>query len=322
MRYLLRSTLLAISFILMLSAALHAQEEVINQTFENITDLNIGTVSGDCIIEAGTGNGVTVNLVYNYSPTGCFEPEFEQNGSRLRLDERFRQARSCNGNSVWTITVPSSINVDVSSASGSISLTGCEGEHSLESASGRIDVEDCQGDFEIDNASGRVEITNSDGEFNIDNASGRVRMQNVSGSFTVDNASGDVVVDDARGDFSIDNASGDIEAVDMTIEGRSNFDTASGDISILLANSPEHDLTLDSASGDVELNYGGNRVVGFFEFTARADRGRIISPYQFDNEEEFWRGTTLYERKSFTRGEGEPTILLDTASGRAVLELD
>jgi len=322
MRYLLRSILLAISFILMLSGALHAQEELINQTFENITDLNIGTVSGDCIIEAGTGDEIVVNLVYQYSPTGCFEPELEQNGSQLRLSERFRQARDCNGYSEWTITVPSRINVDVSSASGSISLTGCEGEHSLESASGRIEVEDCQGDFEIDNASGRVEITNSDGEFNIDNASGRVRMQNVSGSFTVDNASGDVVVANARGDFSIDNASGDIDAVDMTIEGRSNFDTASGDVTLMLAQSPGYDLILDSASGDVELNYGGNGVVGFFEFTAQADRGRIISPYQFDNEEEFWRGTTLYERKSFTMGEGEPTIRLRTTSGRAVLELD
>lgn len=322
MKYLLRNVVLTIIFITLLSVPLHAQEEVINQVFENITELDVGTVSGDCIVKAGTGDEVTVNLVYQYSPTGCFEPEFVQNGDRLRLSERFRQSRSCNGYSEWTITVPSSINVDVSSASGSISLTGCEGEHSLESASGRIEVEDCRGDFEIDNASGRVEITNSDGEFNIDNASGRIRLQNVSGSFNVDNASGDVVVADARGDFSIDNASGDIEAVEMMIEGRSNFDTASGDISILLANSPEHDLILDSASGDVELNYGGNRVVGFFEFTARADRGRIVSPYQFDNEEEFWRGSTLYERKSFTRGEGEPTILLDTASGRAVLELD
>ncbi|UCD38812.1 MAG: DUF4097 family beta strand repeat protein [Fidelibacterota bacterium] len=320
MKHLLRNAVFALIFIALLSAPLYAQEEAISKTFKNINQLDVRIVSGDCIIEAGKGNEVTVDLVYDYSPD-CFEPEFSADGNRLRLRERFERYRNCSGYSEWTITVPKGIDIDFSSASGDLSLTGCEGEYFLESASGRIEIESCQGEFEIENASGRVEIMDSDGEFSIDNASGRIRMEDVSGRFELDNASGNIDVVNVRGEFEVDNASGDIEAVEILIEDESNFDTASGDVIITLAKSPEHDVALESASGDVVLNYGGNKVVGFFEFTARADRGRIISPYKFDVEEEYERGNRVYERKSFTRGKGEPEILLRTSSGRAELEL-
>ncbi len=298
MKNLLGTTVLAVLFVSFLAAPLHAKEEKISKTFKNISNLDIETVSGDCIVKAGTGNKVAVDLVYEYSQD-CFEPEFIENGDRLRLKERFR-GYGCSGYSTWTITVPKGVNIDFSSASGGIALTGCEGEFILESASGRIEIENCKGDFEIDNASGRIYISASNGRFEIDNASGRIAMRDVSGEFEIDNASGTIDVENARGGFEVDNASGDIDATEILIEDRSTFDTA---------------------SGDVVLNYGGNKVIGFFEFSAREDRGRIISPYKFDKEEESERGNKIYVRKSFTRERAKPEIILSTSSGRAELRL-
>ncbi len=319
MKDLLGTTVLAVLFVPFLAAPLHAKEEKISKTFKNITNLEIKTVSGDCIVKAGTGDKVVVDLVYEYSQD-CFEPEFIENGDRLRLKERF-WGYGCSGYSTWTITVPKGVNIDFSSASGGIALTGCEGEFILESASGRIEIENCKGDFEIDNASGRIYISASNGRFEIDNASGRIAMRDVSGEFEIDNASGTIDVENARGGFEVDNASGDIDATEILIEDRSTFDTASGDVVVTLAKSPEHDITLGSASGDVVLNYGGNKVIGFFEFSAREDRGRIISPYKFDKEEEYERGNRIYVRKSFTRERPKPEIILSTSSGRAELRL-
>jgi hypothetical protein len=113
----------------------------------------------------------------------------------------------------------------------------------------------------------------------------------------------------------------------MEIEDRSEFDTASGYIEIILAATPTHDMELETASGDVVLNYNGNLVVGQFDFTARRDRGRIDAPYKFDTEEEFVRGHSrwdddvVYERKSFTREQETPKIIMGTASGRIELRL-
>jgi DUF4097 and DUF4098 domain-containing protein YvlB len=159
----------------------------------------------------------------------------------------------------------------------------------------------------------------------LDNASGRIILAEVSGRIELDNASGNVDMKRVKGRFSVDNASGDIEANGIEIEDRSEFDTASGDIELLLAATPKHDMELETASGDVVLNYGGNPMVGQFEFTARRDRGRIDAPYKFDVEEEFtrrhsrWDDDNVYVRKSFTREGETPRIIMGTASGRVEL---
>ncbi|UCH09863.1 MAG: DUF4097 family beta strand repeat protein [Fidelibacterota bacterium] len=318
-------TLLLCLLIPLLSGSLVAKGETITETFKNIKRLDIETVSGDCVVETGKGKQVTVKVDYDY-PEDCFVPEFDEFSGALRVRERFRGHWSCNGYSEWTITVPKDIDIEYSSASGSFSIRGTEGDLSIESASGRIEIEDCKGQFELDNASGRIEITDASGDFEVDNASGRIRLSNVSGKFELDNASGNIDIKDASGRFHVDNASGDIEAVDITIEDDSEFDTASGDVLVVLAKSSAFDLELDAASGDVVLDYNGNPVTGYFEFTARKDRGRIVSPIKFDTEEEYepgWgdgRHPVIYLRKTFTRGDKEPVILLSTSSGTAELK--
>jgi hypothetical protein len=49
-------------------------------------------------------------------------------------------------------------------------------------------------------------------------------------------------------------------------------------------------------------------------------RGRIVAPFDFDDEEEFERWGQDYARKSFKRGNDGPMIAIETASGRAELK--
>ncbi|RLD82125.1 MAG: hypothetical protein DRJ10_05370 [Bacteroidetes bacterium] len=86
-----------------------------------------------------------------------------------------------------------------------------------------------------------------------------------------------------------------------------------------MAKSSSYDLTLSSASGDVTLNYNGNDLSGFYEFTARVKKGRIISPVKFDKEEVIEKNGKKYDVKSFTKGNSSPIILIKTSSGTAKL---
>lgn len=309
----------------LISGGLVAKDGELHEEYKGIDELEIETVSGDCLIEGTNGNKVVVDLKYGYSEN-CFEPLVDKSGGRLRIRERFH-GRGCSGYSQWTISVPRDMDIDFSSASGELILSNCEGTFTMESASGGIEVANCTGDFEMDNASGRIRIRDSEGKFEVDNASGRITLTDVSGRIELDNASGSVDLKRVKGRFSVDNASGDIEADAMEIEDRSDFDTASGDIEINLAATPQHDMELETASGNVVLNYNGNPLVGLFEFTARKDRGRIDSPIGFDTEEEFVRGHSrwedaVYVRKTFTKGQDTPKIIMGTASGRVKLRLD
>ena len=313
----------AVAILLLTAAGPAWAGEKISKTFRGIQVLDLHMVSGDVVLEARRGRTVTVDLTYNYS-YDCFEPVMERRGDELILEEDFH-GRNCSGHSTWRLTVPANLDIQYSAASGDLSITGLSGSFELSSASGDMTIKDSKGEFEIDNASGRIVIAQSSGEFEIDNASGRITLEEVRGEIELDNASGRVRIDQATGRFDVNNASGDIDARGLQIDHRSSFSTASGDIEISLAHSLTYDLTLSSASGDALLNYGGNPVIGSFEFEAREGRGRITAPYPFDSEEMFddggrsrRRGYTTV-RKIFTRDADQPRVVLKTVSGKVEL---
>ena len=158
------------------------------------------------------------------------------------------------------------------------------------------------------------------GEFDVSTASGDVEMINCQGEFELSSASGDVVVENCEGDFECSSASGRVEGIDVKLATTSSFSSASGSVEVILGSSPIDDLSVSSASGRATLNYNGNTMNGYFELVAREGRGRIVCPIDFENEEEFSRHGQYYVAKSFTKGSGEPEIVVETASGRATLK--
>lgn len=78
---------------------------------------------------------------------------------------------------------------------------------------------------------------------------------------------GDVVVTDPRGELDLQSATGDV-----TVE---------------LAGPPRQDISVKSTTGTATVDFNGHPVSGAFEFTARADQGRITAPFDFETEEEY-----------------------------------
>ena len=78
-------------------------------------------------------------------------------------------------------------------------------------------------------------------------------------------------------------------------------------------------VDVNTGSGNAVLNYGGNTIKGFFEFTADEKRGKIVSPFDFDNESTYMQSGRVYMRKSFTRSASTPKVTISTGSGTAEL---
>ena len=142
----------------------------------------------------------------------------------------------------------------------------------------------------------------------------------MSGELDFSTASGDIKIRTAQGHFDLSCASGDVEATRITLDEESEFSTASGDVEVQLDKTSEYDIEISTASGDVTLDYSGNDIKGYFEFSAKKRSGNIKSPIDFDREEEFGRNGDEYVKKSFTRGGGTPKIYISTASGRISLK--
>ncbi|PKK83969.1 MAG: hypothetical protein CVT49_05965 [candidate division Zixibacteria bacterium HGW-Zixibacteria-1] len=151
-------------------------------------------------------------------------------------------------------------------------------------------------------------------------ASGSFSVEDMTGDFKVNTASGNIDITNCSGVFDINTASGDIDASGITIEDDAVFGTASGTVRVDLAETPEYDIRVGSASGKAILMYNGHEIKGNFEFSYRPGKGHIECPYDFDDEEEYYNGDQVYIRKSFVRGSDVPFVHIGTASGRAVLK--
>ena len=334
MRYL--NLTMKVLFILFVMYGFSIAEEL-NKTFTGIRSINIETTSGDCIIKAGTTNEVVVHMISEVVPQGAFRPEVRQSGDRLNIEEEWRGSSS--GRVKWTLTVPEEITIDFSTASGDLSVNipktyleaktasgditveNTDGEMELKTASGEVSLEDVTGEtIEIKTASGEVTLKSVTGDIQISTASGDVTGRNLEGDIQIGTASGEIDLNGLKGSLEFSCASGDITLSEVILERSASFSTASGDVKVSLAKSAAYDIKMSAASGDVRLDYNGNEITGYFEFTARKRSGTISSPFDFDNIEEFDKHGQTYELKSFTRAKDSPRIYLNTASGSAILK--
>lgn len=250
------------------------------RTFDRKDVVKINTVSGDCIVEKGEGDKITVEVINSYRPRDSFEPKFRERSRSLKLTERFFDSNS--GSATWTLTVPEGTDIEFSSASGNLTISDLHGAFSATTASGDIELRNCAGEYEISSASGDVDLA------------------------------------DCRGEFKVSTASGDIDAAAVTLDEESSFSTASGKAQVQLKTSPDYDLQVSSASGRAELDLDGNRMNGTVEMVAKAHGGRISAPVKCDREETFHRWGDTYIRQVFNLGRSGPEVSIHTASGRAV----
>jgi DUF4097 and DUF4098 domain-containing protein YvlB len=314
-----KTILLAGLTIFLLAVNLQAgRKNEINKSFEAMKMVRINTISGDCVVKVGDNDKIDVQLTYTYMPEENFEPLFQTKGSSLYLEEDM--TGSTHGSALWTLTVPAETRINFSTASGDFTADDLKGRVSVETASGNIELSNCNSKIRAETASGDIRLTDSEGDFNLETASGDIVVSDCKGVFDLNAASGDIETENCRGEFEVNAASGDIEALKTFIEEASTFSVASGDVYVELAETAEFDLSLSSASGNATLDYNGHPVSGYFEFTAREGRGNIRAPFPFDDEEVFERYDQDYISKSFTLGSDTPSITIETATGKAVLE--
>ncbi len=335
----MRRGMIVVALTLMLAFGLAetASAKELHKSFSGFTKVDLSTVSGDVLIKTHSSDKVVVDVIYDVEPDDVIEFIFKESGKTLTIKEKW-QGSSRRANVDWTLTVPADIEIDFSTASGDITAAGLTGGIDANTASGDIDLRDMKGDMELTTASGDAKLVNLEGDIEISTASGDISVDNVSGDVELATASGDIEasglsdkidlsvasgdikISDSKGAFDIGCASGDINAEGIVIKDDSEFSAASGDVEIVLAETCDFDLELASASGDVVLDYDGNEVKGYFEFTTRKRRGRIVCPFDFDKEEEYEDDGETYLRKSFTRGGDTPRIEISTASGKVVLK--
>ena len=317
MRNIYAISFLVLSFLIVSVCSMAQEEKTVEKSYDGLEKIEANFASGDLTLIKGTSNTVKIKLVYTYDDDQ-FTPEFEQNGSKLEIDEKFERG-STSGYSKWTMTIPDGLSFDVNSGSGDITAADLEVDIDSNSGSGDIDLENVNGDLDVNNGSGDVNVDQHSGEVSVNTGSGDVTLSDSKGEVDINAGSGDIKLTSVNADFSINTGSGDVRADDVTISGKSSFNSGSGDTEISLGAVLDHSISINSGSGDAELDFNGHEISGFVTMKANKKNGEIDAPFEFDKVEEEDQGNQTIIKKTVKLGSKDININVGTGSGKAVI---
>jgi DUF4097 and DUF4098 domain-containing protein YvlB len=168
----------------------------------------------------------------------------EESATRIRVD--------------YTIRVPRSIDVSVSTASGDIWLEELEGAQEVATLSGDISVSDIGRDTSVAQVmktkSGDVVAGALTGDVSLSSLSGDMEINGFTGRLQVSTKSGDVTIQAGAGPVHARTLSGDLLVrLDSLGEGPVALTSVSGDIGLSIPEASAVDLSARSTSGEVDV---------------------------------------------------------------------
>ena len=293
-----------------------AQDKTVNKTFSNIKNIRLNTASGDIQIKKGSGAEVKVQVKYTYDDDN-YKVIMDQSESRLTLKEEFDRG-SFSGNSSWTLEIPDNIDISMNTGSGDIIVENLKIEIKSNTGSGDVTLTAVDGELDFNTGSGDIELENVAGEVAMNTGSGDIRARKGKGNYAFNAGSGDIRVEDLNGDFNMNTGSGNVNARAITITAASSFNTGSGSSSVALAGPLDHNISVNSGSGDATLNFAGHPISGEVVMTANERNGDIVAPFKFDKEEVIDdNGNSRRIRKTAKLGSKDIRIKVGTGSGTA-----
>ena len=307
-------------------------------TFSERELVTIELGSGDVTVNASQMGEIRVTVEYTYSPN-VYRPIFVENVRQLVLKEEFSRSglSTVRGYSKWTVMVPPETRIRCSTGSGAVAIEGVRGAMRVTTGSGTVAIEGGRSGISVNTGSGTVEVTGFGGDLEVGTGSGRVSVEDYEGNGHISTGSGRIIVTRANGHLQgstgsggmeldlvtgsvrASSGSGNIIVTGVKIEKPSSFNAGSGNVEVTLGDSPANDISLGTGSGKATLDYGGNPIRGHFVLSALQRKGRIESPFSFDQETTFTPGGQTYDQKSFTRGASNPQVIISTGSGLARL---
>jgi DUF4097 and DUF4098 domain-containing protein YvlB len=302
--------------VLLVGCQISGAQELVDQVdnrFEGVRSISVEGVF--CDVSVKPGNASEVHLLGEIRVTrggDDFSIEVSQNGSELKVwvehpnnirgmvkgflsfqvpDDVSLKVKNVSGN--VKVEKIGSDNMELSSVSGNVNVSGAGSNTSLGSVSGNIDAALVGGPLEAKSVSGNVRVANVKGDFSGQSTSGNINARLVEGETLMSSTSGDLMgedlmngaslkttsgniqVDIMKGNLVCKSVSGDLKLADITgalnlssvsggqtgkrimLTGDSKFNSVSGDIIVDLLNEIEN-LSFKLKSGSGRLKAGNS----------------------------------------------------------------
>lgn len=245
---------------------------------------------GDIVVSGGSANEIRVKA---RTESGAIR--FTSTGSRAILEPA--AGRRCEDGR-YEVTVPAGARVSASSWNGGVTLRAVRGDADVHTQSANVDVRDAGSRLDVETLSGDVTVQGVASDASIRTVNGDVSLTGARGDVEIETVSGDLTLRDiVAKQVRTHTTSGDVSfAGQIQGDGRYEFNTHSGDISLLLPPNVGAQLSISTFNGSIDSD---------FPITLRAGEHGI--------------GAAQAKRLNFTLGQGNARIVAETFSGEVTL---
>lgn len=254
--------------------------------------VDVSVASGEIII---TGWTRPEAKVYASIDRGWIDTQLSSH--RITLETHSDRGHS--GPARIEIMVPIGTRVQASSASGSIRITGTDGEVGAESASGAI---------EVLGATDRISVQTASGKVHVAKLNGRIRLETISTTLEAEDLTGDIAASTVSGRITLTNIKSShakAETVNASVTysgsidpaGSYEFSTHSGNVHLEIPDNAGADLFLETFSGHISSAFPITLQPG--DISAMARHGK---------------------KMQFTIGKGGARLTASTFSGNIIID--
>lgn len=214
--------------------------------------LDAEQISGDIVVRGWDRQEIRVR---GWTEKGRVVTELSSSSARIRVEgERDRRGSRSTGDSRFELTVPVGTRVRARSVSGDVEVGGTRSEVEISSVSGDLGVLDAVGITSASTVSGDVRAERISGDLSVRSVSGDVMVRELEGDARASSVSGELTLMGLRSRTVIaKSTSGDIEySGEIRPDGRYDFTTHSGDVTLYLPASVGAELSMRTFSGELE----------------------------------------------------------------------
>jgi DUF4097 and DUF4098 domain-containing protein YvlB len=235
--------------------------------------LELSSTDGDITVQTWNRDAVRVQGDHDEDT----RVEIDQNGRAVRIRARARYGPA---EVSWRLTVPADMELDLSSQSGDVRVSGTKGE---------IAVATVAGDIAVQGGGGFIALQSVEGDVELSGTGGRIKVTTVNGGIVIRRADGDIKANAVDGDIVLEDIeSSEVEATTIAADisfsgairpgGRYGLSSHDGDVTVV-APSIDADVTISTFSGDFESDYpvtvSGSQGRGRMHFTLGTGGARL-----------------------------------------------
>jgi hypothetical protein len=223
--------------------------------------LVVNTDIGDVRVSGTSSNEVAIVVEFEgrQKDIDDFDISAEQTNAGVEVKGKGRHSgwnifRSHNINARYSITVPHSYNVRLSTSGGDMEVQDLQGTVKAGTSGGNVTAARIEGGLEMETSGGDIRVESTKGNLHAETSGGDIRVKSVTGDVSAETSGGNITVAEVEGKVHAETSGGNVTVKVIGGNKGVHAETSGGNVDVYVAKTCSANIDASTSGGEVECN--------------------------------------------------------------------